>query len=85
MIVLICAFLEAISIGWIYGMITYKCENKCILFSFKFLLSFKGIPRLKKDLYLMRGSYPNIYWVVCYLVITPLVTIVREYIFLSIQ
>ena len=47
--VLICAALEAISIGWIYG-----------------------IPRLKQDLFLMRGKYPNIYWTSCYLVIFQL-------------
>lgn len=49
--VLICAMLEAIAIGWIYG-----------------------IDRLKKDLKLMSGSYPNMYWIICFLILTPFFT-----------
>lgn len=49
--ILICATLEVIGIGWIYGM-----------------------KRLKKDLKLMRGSYPNLYWIICFTLLTPIFT-----------
>ncbi len=51
--VLICATLEAIALGWIYG-----------------------VERLKRDLKLMSGKYPNMYWIACFLVLTPLFTFV---------
>jgi SNF family Na+-dependent transporter len=49
--VLICAMLESIALGWIYG-------NE----------------RLRKDLKLMSGKYPGMYWSACFLVLTPLFT-----------
>lgn len=33
-----------------------------------------GMPRLKKNLKEMLGKYPNIYWIACYLVATPVIT-----------
>ncbi|RNA18280.1 Sodium- and chloride-dependent glycine transporter 2 [Brachionus plicatilis] len=33
-----------------------------------------GVKRLKEDIKLMLGHYPNIYWVVCYKILTPLGT-----------
>lgn len=49
--VLICAMMEIIALGWIYG-----------------------ITRLRKDLKLMSGKFPSMYWSVCFLVLTPLFT-----------
>lgn len=33
-----------------------------------------GITRLRRDLKLMRGSYPNMYWIICFVFLTPIFT-----------
>ena len=50
--VLICAALEAVGIGWIYG-----------------------TSRIKEDIKLMSGKSPNLYWVLCFAILTPIATI----------
>lgn len=49
--VLICAALESIGIGWIYG-----------------------TKRIKEDIKLMSGKSPNLYWVLCFAIFTPIAT-----------
>ena len=72
--VLICAALESFCIGWIYG----KMIKNDLYFKFKkcIICYVKGIKRLKEDIKLMLGSYPNIYWVACFKLFTPIITIV---------
>ena len=36
-----------------------------------------GVKKFRKDLKLMRGKYPSVYWTICYSVLTPIFTIVR--------
>lgn len=49
--VLVCATLEIIGLGWIYG-----------------------TKRLKRDIKLMLGFYPGIYWIICFVFLTPIFT-----------
>jgi len=74
---LICAFLEAAGLGWIYGdlklntvFVKFRLENEMILF--------QGIKRIKENLKAMLGSYPNIFWVICFVVTAPIITFVNK-------